>query len=686
MPQRRTRAPRVGVSALLSVAAFLSVASPTLAQPVADAAFLQQRAARQAPATLTADPALVSDDPLPSPPSGVRVRASAPGGRHAVVADGRLVEWRAGAWTPVALRNASEGWDPATIVALAWDGTGRLWVGSTQGVGVREADGTWRFVDPARGLPVLDITTMAGTRDGSMWIGTRRGAIRIGSDGAIGYRQGRRWLPHDDVQAITIDAQGTAWFDTPVGRGGITARPLTLAQKAATYEADIDRYHRRTPYGYVVEAHLRTPGDPATAFTTDNDNDGLWTGMYGAAQAFAYGATRSQTARTRARQAFEALRFLVDVTRGGTHSPADGFPARSILPTSGRDPNLEYTPERDRQTQARDAFWKVLSPRWPKSADGQWYWKADTSSDELDGHYFFYALYHDLVARDEGERADVARVVKRITDHLLSHDYALVDHDGTPTRWAVFGPTALNLNPRWADERGLNSLSLLTYLRITHHVTKDPRYQIVARELIERHGYAVNLLYPKYTLGVGGGNQSDDEMALMNYYHLLKYETDPVVKAIAARSLHAYWQLERPERNPFFNVLAAVSLEGLTYTTPFEVETLTLPVAAWRDDTLDTLRRFPLDLVDHGLQNSHRLDIEPLPAHIRGGGRAAGLLKRDGKVLPVDERMVFHWNVDPYALDYPGTGTRLADGTSFLLGYYMAAYHKVIAADRSSPS
>jgi hypothetical protein len=350
----------------------------------------------------------------------------------------------------------------------------------------------------------------------------------------------------------------------------------------------------------------------------------------------------------------------------------------------GRDPNLTDNAERDRKMQARDAFWKTLTPRWPKSADGQWYWKADTSSDELDGHYFFYALYHDLVARTDAERAEVAAVVKRITDHLLSHDYALVDHDGTPTRWAVFGPTALNLNPRWADERGLNSLSLLAYLRIAHHVTGDPRYHLVARELVEKHGYAVNLIYPKYTLGVGGGNQSDDEMALMNYYHLLKYETDPQVKAIAARSLHAYWQLERPERNPFFNVLAAVSLEGRTYTTPFEVEALTLPTDAWREDTLDTLRRFPVDLVDHGLSNSHRLDVVPLPAHVRGGAaRAAGVRRLDGKVLPIDERMVFHWNVDPYALDYAGTGTRLADGSSFLLAYYMARYHGVIGGEGS---
>jgi hypothetical protein len=660
--------------------AVASLAVTASAQPLADEPFPQQRAVRlSGGAAAPAGSAQGLSSPAP-PLEGTRLTASGRAGEAAAVAAGRIHEWRDGAWRPVALRNAAEGWDPAHITAIAYDTTGRLWFGSSQGVGVREPDGQWRFIDGARGLPVLGVTSMAGGHDGSMWIGTAHGAIRVAGE-VIEYRQGRRWLPGDHVRSVSVDQAGTVWFETDQGRGGIAAPVTTLAAKAAGYEAAIDRHHRRTPYGYVVEAHLKVPGDVATAFTTDNDNDGLWTGMYGAAQCFAFAATGGETARGRARRAFEALRFLVDVTSGGPHSPPDGFPARSIRPANGPDPNLEDSPSRDRQRQQRDTAWKVITPRWPRSADGQWYWKSDTSSDELDGHYFFYALYHDLVARDTAERAEVASVVRRITDHLLGHDYTLVDHDGTPTRWGVFSPSALNLTPRWIDERGLNSLSMLTYLRIAHHVTRDARYDAAARTLIDRHGYAMNLLYPKVTLGVGGGNQSDDEMAFMNYYHLLKYEPDPAVKAAAARSLHGYWQLERPERNPFFNLVAAVSLDGTAFTTAFGTESLTLPVAAWRDDTIDTLRRFPIDLVDYGLANAQRLDLEPIDAHVRPDTDApSGLRRSDGKVLPVDERMVFHWNLDPYVLDHQGRGTRLADGTSFLLPYYMAVYHKVISS------
>ena len=99
--------------------------------------------------------------------------------------------------------------------------------------------------------------------------------------------------------------------------------------------------------------------------------------------------------------------------------------------------------------------------------------ESDTSSDELDGHYFFYGLYYDLVAETEAERDAVRAHVAAITDHLLAHDYCLVDHDGLPTRWAVFSPRELNFNRQWFAERGLNSLSMLAYLAVAEHVTRD---------------------------------------------------------------------------------------------------------------------------------------------------------------------------------------------------------------------
>src|SRR5205085_680785 len=151
------------------------------------------------------------------------------------------------------------------------------------------------------------------------------------------------------------------------------------------------------------------------------------TAMYGAGECFAARAGRPE-ARRRAMAAFEALRFLGTVTQGGTHTAPRGFVARSILPADGPDPNLRDGPDRDRvMRESRDSLWKSLAPRWPRSADGKWYWKSDTSSDELDGHYFFYGVYYDLVARSEDEKRAVREHVAAMTDHLIDHNFQLVD-------------------------------------------------------------------------------------------------------------------------------------------------------------------------------------------------------------------------------------------------------------------
>lgn len=326
-------------------------------------------------------------------------------------------------------------------------------------------------------------------------------------------------------------------------------------------------------------------------------------------------------------------------------------------------------------------MWKVYEPRWPTSADGQWYWKSDTSSDELDGHYFFYALYYDLVAQSDAERTEVRDVVCALTDCLVEHDFALVDHDGQPTRWAVFGPAAINGDFRWSVERGLNSLSMLSYLAVAQHVSGEPRYAEAIEHLVNDHAYDKNALVPKVQQGVGSGNQSDDEMAVMSLYNLVKYEQDPQRRTHYLAAFFRYWQLERPERNPFFHFAYAALGRGEKLRDAFAEHDLS-PYGDWLDDCVGALQQFPLDRLNWPHQNSHRIDLRPL-----GPEQSRDLLTRDadlravrfdGKALPVDERFFAHWNTDPFELDYGGDGRMLASGTVFLLPYYLGLHHELI--------
>ncbi len=570
-------------------------------------------------------------------------------------------------------------WAVRDVLGVGFDSKGQLWVATKAGV-CRHADQGWQFYEGKDGLPWNDFAGIAGGPHGEIWFATHLGVIRFdGRDWQ--YRQGPAWLPDDDVTGLVVDAAGTAWFATAGGVGSLERRSMTLAEKADFYETEIERYIKRTPFGFVAEAGLRQPADKSTANPQDSDNDGLWTAMYGAGECFAYGATRDPRAKARARSAFEALRFLQKVTQGCDHAPPKGYVARTIRPSDWPDPNIGRL-ESDRAEQQHDKLWKAYEPRWPKSADGKWFWKSDTSSDELDGHFFFYPLYYDLCADSQAERDRVGEVVRELTDHLIDHDFCLVDHDGKPTRWGIYGPQFLNQDPIWWQERGLKSLSILCYLSVAAHITGDPKYEAAARGLIERHGYAHNAMYPKVQHGPGSGNQSDDEMAFMCYYGLLRFSGDEHLKALIRDSFFHYWVNEAPEMNPFFNFAYAAQNLDASATSAWGALSLK-PWPGWLDDAMATLDGFSLDRLNWPHHNSHRLDLTGLPA-VQSSDLGAPDRPRqrghrvNGKALPVENRHFNHWNTDPWQLDYGGNGGELAAGTVFLLPYYMGLYHGFI--------
>ena len=570
-------------------------------------------------------------------------------------------------------------WAASDVRGVALDNEGRLWFATLAGAGQKTDDG-WVFHTGAEGLPYNDFTCMAAGQDGSVWFGTRRGAIRY-KDGRWSYRQGRRWLPNDEVRAIALDDGGNAWIATAGGVGYIGYQQMTLAEKAAFYEEEVECCIMRTPFGYTSEVRLARPGDKSEIIYTDSDNDGLWTAMYGAGQCFAYAATKDPAAKERAVKAFEALRFLQKVTQTGDVRPPKGYVARTILPTDGPDPNEGRLEHDRRHRDQQDALWKLYEPRWPVSGDGQWYWKSDTSSDELDGHYFFYPAYYDYVADTEEEKERVREVVRDLTDHLLEHGFNLVDHDGTPTRWGIYNPDTLNTDANWWAERGLKSLSMLSYLAVAEHMTGDPRYGEASRKLIEKHNFRTNAMIYKIHFGPGSGNQSDDEMAFMCFYNLIKYTRDADLRHELMYSFFSAWVNEQPEMNPLFNFMYAVFGQDATYANPWGVHDLS-PWEGWLEDAVETLIEFPLDRISWGHQNSHRLDLLRLPPQQSSEPYEEHRVNRgyrvNGKVLPVSERFFHHWNTDPWTLDYGGDGRSLGSGTVFLLPYYMGLYHGFI--------
>lgn len=486
------------------------------------------------------------------------------------------------------------------------------------------------------GLPVRDVTCVSEDVEGVRWYGTSAGAIRQWvAAGTFDFFQGRRWLPDDRVEAVVATPDGGAWVQTASGITRIARERMTLAGKAALFERHVRERHCRR--GFVAGCRLVRPGDTGAWQHVAEDNDGLWTALYVAAECFRYAATGDEEARRFATQSVNALMDLERLT------PIAGYPARAI---ALRDEDV-----------VRSDYEKG---RWREEADGL-QWKGDTSADELDGHFFAYATYFDLVA-EGSEREEVRRVATRIMDHVLEHDLLLVEK-GTHTTWGVYGPRLLNdPTSRYYGDQGLFSLCILSHLRVVEHMWREvdraraDRFAGEYRRLVDEHGYAENVLKQNFPPPFPQ-NHSDDEMAFIAYEPLLRLETDETLRAVYVRALRKDWEIERPERSPFTNFLYASAVGTRECDAVAAVE---------------TLREIPLDQVRWGMRNSHRADLP------RADGADRFRAAQAAVALRASERDMQRWNANPYRLDSEGDGLSEGDGVYFLLPYWLGRYLGVI--------
>ena len=288
---------------------------------------------------------------------------------------------------------------------------------------------------------------------------------------------------------IAFAGDGTAYVATAGGLSILKQKKMTLAEKAEHYERLVRERHVRPP-GLVEHCILKKPGDLSSHAPTDTDNDGLFTGLYVGAESFRYAVTGDPEAAKNAREGYRAMEFLQTVT------DTPGFVARTVIPSDWghmADRNRTFTPQQVAAEAIQNPRFKRVENRWRKSADGKWIWKGDTSSDEISGHYFAYGVYYDLVA-DEQERRRVAELVRRITDYIIDGGYTLRDIDGEPTLWGVWAPDRLLDDPNWQPERGSNSVEILSFLAVAHHVTGDEKYEREIARLFDEKRFSELIL------------------------------------------------------------------------------------------------------------------------------------------------------------------------------------------------
>ena len=479
----------------------------------------------------------------------------------------------------------------------------------------------WNFTGED-GLPFGPVTTILQTEN-ELWLGTANGAIK--KDNKWHYYNGKRWLADNKVNDIVQIDRNTVWIATGKGISEIRTADYSFENKAAYFERRLNERHLH--YNLVSDCRFASPGDTASWSCHTNDNDGLWTSIYLAAESFRYAVTGEQEAYDNAVRTFLAMEKLQTV------NPIPGFVARSYVSID------ESTGE---------------GGEWHVSADGKWKWKGDTSSDEIVGHMFAYPLFYELVAKGEIKER-VKTVVQKLMDHIVDNNFHLVDLDGIPTRWGVWSPDSLNNSADWLYEKGINSLQILSFLKSATFVTGDPKFEKAYQILIKDHHYDKNMLVQKmYT--PFEINHSDDELSFLPYYCLMRYSKDAELRKTYEKSLLRSWKAEQNDRISIWNI---ISTAGLGTDCDLTV-------------AVEELQEYPLDIIGWGVQNSHRWDLRKDPLNDRFNKPQATTS------IPVNERGISKWNSNTYIFDYGGNGTYEDDGAAWLLPYWMARYHRLI--------
>lgn len=519
---------------------------------------------------------------------------------------------------------------------------GKIIAGTTDGYFEMDAKTGKQNGEIQRKMPLTELTSVAAV-DGKIWFGSTWGAMKLNDDGKFSYYAGKRWIPSDTVMHIAEGPDNSVLILTNAGLGQICFKEMTLHDKAVYYEKQVRERHIRT--GFNGALGRMTDGDVTTGTLENSDNDGLWTSMYLAAEAFRYSVTKEEEALQNVRESLDAMERLYII-----NPMKSGFPSRSFQ---------------------RSGYNKNDAP-WRPTEDPEWDWKSTTSSDEAIGHIFAFSVIAELVDVPELKEKSIL-LIDTLMSHTLKNNYYLIDWDGQPTRWARWNPEYVNARPEMVGDRKINASNYIGMLQTAYHFTKKEKYREAAFKLMDEHGYFTNMMRPMSQIGRApetadelsrelsdGWNHSDDEMYFLGYWGLYRYAFNDTLKVHYRNQIVDHWQAERPEKEGLWNIMT-----GLVGNEDYDYEN-----AAWY------LRKYPLDLVDWTVQNSHRKDIEMMEPNFRN--------QTTKEVLPPGELRISRHNANRFSLDSHGGGrSEESAGDIWLLPYWIGRYLNVIGEPES---
>lgn len=514
-----------------------------------------------------------------------------------------------------------------TINAIAFDKIGNLLVGADEGLYIYDYKDGWYGYKQIKALPREKIYSINVLDDGSILVGTDAGAVLI-RNGLQKYLPAEKYAFTKDVTLVA--AYGSDIYT--VSEGGIiktTEKPMTLMDKAVHMYEETEKYFPRKE-GFVTSIH----GDIEPGKVSDiSDNDGLWTHSYLMALCMWYSVTKDKKILESARRYKDAMLVLTRATE------IKGFTARAV----------RY-PDEKGWGEGLDSL--EIGAEWHRSSDGTYEWLGETSSDEMTGHYVGFATYYDLCATKK-EKAEICEAVCNITDHILESGGYLLDFDGKPTTWACWDENALNNDSMWMWEKGVNSLEMLNFLKISYHMSGNQKYLDKYNSLISDHHFLINAAYHKRE--DGHSCHIDDNLAMLNAFSLLRLEKDPAIRQYLLLGLSSHYDYEKIEGNPYFAFIYKGFIDA-----PCDVDTM-----------VKNLQDYPYEIERVSMYNSSRRGIEYDDEPVYWGESP-----RIKTPLAWDERPVSRLGLNPFGVDGHRRGTE--SGMSYLLIYWLGRYLGII--------
>ena len=406
-----------------------------------------------------------------------------------------------------------------------------------------------------------------------------------------------------------------------------------LYQKAITLDALIQARHL-TREGLLAYAIRINPSYDEKYDVLGFGDMTIWSGCYVAAQAFRYAVMGDQESLEQIMKTVKGLSLLQRVTG------KRGLLARGVKKSQRENP--------------------VDGEEWNrgKGEYSSYQWLGDVSIDQMNGVIFGLAVVFDLIDNPP-LRKSIALQVRNIADHLIDHEMTIEDIDGKRTKHG-------DLTDGLFSEP-LNALIALALFKAAYKITGDDFYQRHYLTLIKNRGYhkkAIKARDPWWEVWTGT-NHSDNNLAFLAYYILLRFEKDPSLLKFYVESLNRAWENVKKENNPHFTFIYHA-------IHPQNIKTQSFLSAA-----VETLYLFPTDRRNHEVVNSDRSDLCMAWRKDRFGRKQACI------PLPMDQRPAddFEWKENPYRLDGGGAGDVEFSGVDYLLPYWMGRYYGFITEE-----